>query len=635
MSKEHVFPLGDGLMNLTIRAFVIVLLLLMIGLLPFLPEPSAYSTSSSTTTLAIYAPPSMVADSHLYPFIIQAVDSSSNPLNINATLYVTTSSFYDTVTQPQVPLVNGQALVFMNATSPGSVTLSASTPGLGEVSLTANVTAVGAPPFTISLAAPSVGANGAQVPVIIGAYYDGTPFPDVLSSSLYLTSPSNAMTFSFNGEPYTIQYPTAGGNITVAGNYFNSATIAVPASTTTATTTGQLEADYLPVVDAGRWPVVLYAVNNNRLVSMSNVTVYGTSNDPSIASVSSNTMNGLYSIVYVDVQGQQGNAILTFQAQGFGSTRVTLDSVPPPEEPPLMMKAFGPSVGAYANPVKLIQLLSYSGIPIHDAFAQQIVVTFSSLSEALHFNSEGIAELNLSSPVPTSTRFFAQMQDAAPTMFTASLFFKPFTATLRSNAPVNFTIAKVTVPYNTTMAVSLNSIPNSTITLSNGEQLSVKNLSIANGMIEVTTPSVFTPSTPNTIYIFIGWSDGVVNASRYVRSGSDITAEYSAESLVSAQTPYGQVVSGPGYYHVGSTVSLKLSLTSIPAGFLTYRVFVGWQNQATGTISGGPFSVNGPLSLKAVWTVDYSRLLMLLAAVMVAVVGTIMFLMWRRSRRGS
>ena len=87
---------------------------------------------------------------------------------------------------------------------------------------------------------------------------------------------------------------------------------------------------------------------------MSNVTVYGTSNDPAIASVSSNTMNGLYSIVYVDVQGQQGNAILTFQAQGFGSTRVTLDSVPPPEEPPLMMKAFGPSVGAYANPVKLI-----------------------------------------------------------------------------------------------------------------------------------------------------------------------------------------------------------------------------------------------------------------------------------------
>ena len=84
------------------------------------------------------------------------------------------------------------------------------------------------------------------------AYYDGTPFPDVLSSSLYLTSPSNAMTFSFNGQPYSIQYPTAGGNITVAGNYFNSATIAVPASTTTATTTGQLEAAYLPVVDAGR-----------------------------------------------------------------------------------------------------------------------------------------------------------------------------------------------------------------------------------------------------------------------------------------------------------------------------------------------------------------------------------------------
>ena len=629
--------------NQTSRAFVIILacLILMIGLLP---EPSAYSSSpSSSPTLAIYAPPSVVADNHLYPFFIQAVDSSGNPLSANATLFVTTSSFYDMVTEPQVQLIDGQAIVFMNATSPGSVIISASAQGFQGVSLTANVTAGGAPPFTISLAAPSVGVNGGGVPMIVGAYYDGTPFPDTLSSSLYLTSPGNTIDFSFDGQPYSIQYPASGGNITVAGNYFNSATIAVPAAPATAATTGQLEAAYLPVVSTGRWPVILYAVNNNgsEPVSTGNVTAYGTSNDPAIASVSSTTtvMNGLYSMVYANILGQ-GNATLTFQAQGFGSTRVVLNSVPPPEEPPLMMKAYGPSAGAYANPVKMIQLLSYSGTPVHDAFAQQIVVTTASSSLSVRFNSEGIAELNLSSPEAPSTRFFAQMQDAAPTTFTASLFFKPFVATLRSNAPVNFTITSTNaiVPYNTTMTVGLNNIPNAAITLSNGEQLSVKNLSLTNGiMIEVTAPPIFIPPTPSTMYVFTGWSDGVVNATRYVASGSDITAEYTAEFLVSAQTSYGQVVSGPGYYHSDSTATLKLSTASIPAGFLTYRVFVGWENQATGQISRGTntFTVNGPLSLKAVWTVDYSKLLMLLAAVMAVVVGTIMFLMWRRSRRAS
>jgi hypothetical protein len=186
------------------------------------------------------------------------------------------------------------------------------------------------------------------------------------------------------------------------------------------------------------------------------------------------------------------------------------------------------------------------------------------------------------------------------------------------------------------MTIGLNSLPNATITLSNGEYVSVKNLSLANGkMIEVTAPSVFTSSiTPGAMYVFTGWSDGVVNASRYVASGSDITAEYTAEFLVSVQTPQGQVVSGSGYYRAGSTATLKLSTTSIPTGFLTYMVFVGWQNQATGKISGGStFTVNGPLSLKAVWTVDYSMLLALLAALMMVVVGSAVLLMWRHSKR--
>ena len=390
-------------MNSTNRAFVIILvcLLLITGLALTFPAP-AYSSSSSLPTFVIYAPPSIIADSHLYPFFIQTVDSFGNPTNANVTLYVTTSSFYDAMTQTQTALIHGQTIAFMNATSPGSVTLSASAQGYQGTSLTVNVGVVGSPPFAITLAAPSIGANGEQVPVIVGAYYGGgtpTPFPDTLSSSLYLTSPSNAMEFGFNGQPYSIQYPAAGGNITVAGNYFNSATIAVSAANTSSVSIGQLEAAYLPVVDAGRWPIILYAVNGNAPVSTTNVTVYGTSNNPAIVSVPSPIMmNGLYSIVYVDVP-TQGNATLTFQAQGFGSTRVVLDSVPPPKEPPLTIEAFGPSTGVYANPVKMIQLLSYSGIPVHASFGAQIIITATSVSSMLlNLNSEGIAESTFQVP---------------------------------------------------------------------------------------------------------------------------------------------------------------------------------------------------------------------------------------------
>src|SRR5208283_1183936 len=100
-------------------------------------------------TFVIYAPPSIIADNHLYPFFIQTVDSFGNPTNADVSLYVTTSSFYDTVTQTQTPLIDGQTAAFMNATSPGSVTLSASAQGYQGASLTVNVGAVGSPPFTI------------------------------------------------------------------------------------------------------------------------------------------------------------------------------------------------------------------------------------------------------------------------------------------------------------------------------------------------------------------------------------------------------------------------------------------------------------------------------------------------------
>ena len=84
---------------------------------------------------------------------------------------------------------------------------------------------------------------------------------------------------------------------------------------------------------------------------------------------------------------------------------------------------------------------------------------------------------------------------------------------------------------------------------------------------------------------------------------------------------------------------LKLDKTSVPTGFLVYKVFSGWRN-ANGSVTkaSNPYvmSVISPTHFTAYWEVDYSKLILLIALlVMLAAGGLYGFAAWRkRTKRG-
>ncbi|MCL4519640.1 MAG: hypothetical protein M1587_10640 [Thaumarchaeota archaeon] len=75
----------------------------------------------------------------------------------------------------------------------------------------------------------------------------------------------------------------------------------------------------------------------------------------------------------------------------------------------------------------------------------------------------------------------------------------------------------------------------------------------------------------------------------------------------------------------------------MPSGFLIYKVFSGWKTSSGSvTRATNPYfmTVSSPTQLTAVWVVDYSKLILFIAAlVMLAAGGLYAFAAWRRRRR--
>ena len=166
------------------------------------------------------------------------------------------------------------------------------------------------------------------------------------------------------------------------------------------------------------------------------------------------------------------------------------------------------------------------------------------------------------------------------------------------------------------------------------------------GTFTLVAPQGLTVTAPETVFgmqqgvlaVFTGWSDGVNATTRFVPAGMNVTADYITEFMVSATTSYGQVINGSGYFKAGSLAELKLDTTSVPAGFLVYKVFSGWRtSEGSVTKATNPFfmTVSSPTQLTAVWAVDYSKLILFIAALVMIVAGGLYgFAAWRK-RRGT
>ena len=217
-------------MNSTNRALSIIILctLLSLGqLITFTGESSSANTVSlSYPSLAIYPPPAIAADDHLYSFLIQAQDAQGNPLDANATVYLSSSD--PEILKPtllEMNIVDGQGVFYANSTNAGSVNVYAGAQGFLPSSVTLDVvSAIQSSPYTLKVVSPATAIQGEQVPIIIESQgAGGSPMQSSLSFELsssplggnISTAPS-VMTGSFQGGP--TRYNTSNSRLTGLGH---------------------------------------------------------------------------------------------------------------------------------------------------------------------------------------------------------------------------------------------------------------------------------------------------------------------------------------------------------------------------------------------------------------------------------
>ncbi|MGA2876252.1 MAG: hypothetical protein ABSE82_12025, partial [Nitrososphaerales archaeon] len=697
----------------------------LIGML-VLPEPSAYSSSS---ILVIYSPPSVASDNHLYPFLMQAQSVVGTPLDLNTTVYLSSSSpRILNPTKPELNLVDGQGVFYANATNAGSVKIYAGAEGFLPSSVTVEVvSSVEASPYTLSILTPPTAIVGEKVPVIVESQgVGGSPVASSLSYELSssplggnISTAPTVVSGSFRGSAYSIQYMNLPDNgawaLSASGNYFspgNQSFVSVLDSSETPPPGNgmySLHASYFPTVSAGSvWPVIVYPTLDGFPMNFSSVQqLSNSSSNPNVASVvGSATANQYYEIYYVQAS-KTGSAVITFQAQGYLPVTVTLNCVSP--QTPFVIRAYGPS-SSYANPAQLLEVVSTPSfsnisIPIHlNQTGAEVTSSYPGLAEhGINF-ADGFAGLNLSTPMLEPATFLVQAEGMYATSFSASLIYIPFTITIESNAPdANFTVqwvenrtnaltnssiqlsepAVVTAPQylltnngtiqyefsywvgnqgnSTTDYVHSTStlfahytrssflttvetnLPERAVNMSvhyeyNSADINRTETSnftiIAPQGLTVSTSKTVLGSQQGVLYVFTGWSDGVNATTRFVSAGSNITAEYMTEYLVSASTSNGEVINGSGYFKAGSVAELKLDTTSVPSGFLIFKVFSGWEIiNGSATKATNPYflTVSSPTKLTAMWEVDYSRLIVFIAALVILATGGLYgFAAWKR-----
>ena len=127
--------------------------------------------------------------------------------------------------------------------------------------------------------------------------------------------------------------------------------------------------------------------------------------------------------------------------------------------------------------------------------------------------------------------------------------------------------------------------------------------------------SMHTFSVPKTViyendnrtrYVFTGWSDGNVSASRKViiLSSASYTAMFKVQHYVNVSSEYGSV-SGSGWYDKRSTAVISVSPEVTDFGNGTRRIFKSWIGDYSGSSATAKITVDSPKNVKASWGYQY------------------------------
>jgi hypothetical protein len=109
-----------------------------------------------------------------------------------------------------------------------------------------------------------------------------------------------------------------------------------------------------------------------------------------------------------------------------------------------------------------------------------------------------------------------------------------------------------------------------------------------------------------TRYLFAGWSDGNMSASRTIMalSSASYTAMFKAQHYVSVNSEYGSV-SGSGWYDQGSTAMISVTPEATYFGNGTRRVFKSWTGDFSDSSATARVTVDSPKNIRASWGYQY------------------------------
>lgn len=132
--------------------------------------------------------------------------------------------------------------------------------------------------------------------------------------------------------------------------------------------------------------------------------------------------------------------------------------------------------------------------------------------------------------------------------------------------------------------------------------------------VNVTIPFTVLGNNSNYQYVFGGWSDGYSKLSRLLSPGGNYTARYLTQYDVTGSTDHS-TINGLGYHTAGSNVTLSAADTTVSGGLpLVSDHISGWViNGQTVNKPTASFVITGPTTVKAVWSTDYTMLIIAIA----------------------
>ncbi|MGA2972766.1 MAG: hypothetical protein ABSE39_09125 [Candidatus Bathyarchaeia archaeon] len=133
-------------------------------------------------------------------------------------------------------------------------------------------------------------------------------------------------------------------------------------------------------------------------------------------------------------------------------------------------------------------------------------------------------------------------------------------------------------------------------------------LSVQAGTHSLSAPSII-QGPAGERFVFVGWTDGLNSNPRqvFVVQDQSLQAIYRTEYYLSVKSDFGQT-SGEGWYESGTEAHFALGpnyAVPVQSGFLREEYkFVGWSGDSNSTSELASLTMNGPRSIKAVWTLS-------------------------------